>query len=294
MTTKEKPQYPFTISSEVERLQKQHAWVNHVLKNKIVFAPVPLDKEGLKVLDVGCADGILLRDIQKQVPSSAQLVGVDIEDSFFPASDDGIRYEVYNLCESPTEGLTGLFDLTHMRYVMAAAGKVGYQKAVENLVGMYLQLRLSIADPNLPLKATLAPGGWLQIHELDFSLNGRSDAGPAWKDVNKVFGGMFDAMGMGSDFVSKLPEAFETAGLVNVSSETVHLPTVKLLNDDELAEESRQAFVMTIPNIIQGAKMFKADIPESTYENLPERFEKEVKEQGAVFRTKIIIGQKPA
>ncbi|KAM0287602.1 hypothetical protein ACHAO9_007632 [Fusarium lateritium] len=270
MTTKEKPQYPFTISSEVERLQKQHAWVNHVLKNKIVFAPVPLDKEGLKVLDVGCADGILLRDIQKQVPSSAQLVGVDIEDSFFPASDDGIRYEVYNLCESPTEGLTGLFDLTHMRYVMAAAGKVGYQKAVENLVG-----------------------GWLQIHELDFSLNGRSDAGPAWKDVNKVFGGMFDAMGMGSDFVSKLPEAFETAGLVNVSSETVHLPTGKLLNDDELAEESRQAFVMTIP-IIQGAKMFKADIPESTYENLPERFEKEVKEQGAVFRTKIIIGQKPA
>ncbi|KAM0475443.1 hypothetical protein ACHAP7_007342 [Fusarium lateritium] len=285
MTTKEKPQYPFTISSEVERLQKQHAWVNHVLKNKIVFAPVPLDKEGLKILDVGCADGtaiiqkrksvwltrvlgILLRDIQKQVPSSAQLVGVDIEDSFFPASDDGIRYEVYNLCESPTEGLTGLFDLTHMRYVMAAAGKVGYQKAVENLVG-----------------------GWLQIHELDFSLNGRSDAGPAWKDVNKVFGGMFDAMGMGSDFVSKLPEAFETAGLVNVSSETVHLPTGKLLNDDELAEESRQAFVMTIPNIIQGAK---TDIPESTYENLPERFEKEVKEQGAVFRTKIIIGQKPA
>ncbi|KAM0266803.1 hypothetical protein ACHAPA_006580 [Fusarium lateritium] len=276
MTMKEKPQYPFTISSEVERLQKQHAWVNHVLKSKIVFAPVPLDKEGLNILDVGCADGILLRDIQKQVPSSAQLVGVDIEDSFFPASDDGIRYEVYNLCESPTEGLTGSFDLTHMRYVMAAAGKVGYQKAVENLV------------------ATLAPGGWLQIHELDFSLDGRSDAGPAWKDVNKVFGGMFDAMGMGSDFVSKLPEAFETAGLVNVSSETVHLPTGKLLNDDELAEESRQAFVMTIPNIIQGAKMFKADIPESTYENLPERFEKEVKEQGAVFRTKIIIGQKPA
>ncbi|CAJ0554695.1 Ff.00g132080.m01.CDS01 [Fusarium sp. VM40] len=276
MTMKDKPQYPFTISSEVDRLQKQHTWINHVLKNKIVFAPVPLDKEGLKILDVGCADGILLRDIQKQVPSSAQLVGVDIEDSFFPVSDSGIKYEVYDLCESPNEGLTEVFDLTHMRYVMAAAGRVGYQKAVENLV------------------ATLAPGGWLQVHELDFSLDGRSDAGPAWKDVNTVFGGMFDAMGMGSDFVSKLPEAFKTAGLVNVSSETILLPTGKLLNDEELAEKSRQAFVMTIPNIIQGAKMFKADIPESTYENLPERFEKEVKEQGAVFRTKIIIGQKPA
>jgi hypothetical protein len=198
--------------------------------------------------------GILLRDIQKQVPSSAQFVGVDIEDSFFPASDDGIRYEVYDLCESPNEGLTEAFDLTHMRYVMAAAGRIGYQKAVENLVGMYLQLKLSIADTNLQLKATVAPGGWLQVHELDFSLDGRSDAGPAWKDVNTVFGGMFDAMGMGSDFVNKLPGAFETAGLVDVSSETIHLPTGKLLNDDELAEKSRQAFVMTIPNIIQGAK----------------------------------------
>ncbi|KAI6765713.1 hypothetical protein HG530_006783 [Fusarium avenaceum] len=269
-------QYPFPIISEVDRLQKQHTWVNHVLKNKIIFAPVPLNKEGLKILDVGCADGLLLRDIQKQVSSSAQLVGVDIEDSFFPASDDGIRYEVYDLCESPNEGLTEAFDLTHVRYVMAAAGRIGCQKAVENLV------------------VTLAPGGWLQVHELDFSLDGRSDAGPAWKDVNTVLEGMFNAIGMGSDFVSKLPEAFEATGLVNVSSETIHLPTGKLLNDDELAEKSRQAFVLTIPGIIQGAKMFKADIPESTYENLPERFEKEVKEQGAVFRAKIIIGQKPA
>jgi hypothetical protein len=137
---------------------------------------------------------------------------------------------------------------------MAAAGRVGYQKAVENLVGMYLQLKLNIADTNLRLKATLTPGGWLQVHELDFSLDGRSDTGPAWKDVNTVFGGMFDAMGMGSDFISKLPEAFKAAGLVSISSETIHLPTGKLLNDDELAEKSRQTFVMTIPNIIQGAR----------------------------------------
>lgn len=53
-------QYPFPIISEVDRLQKQHTWVNHVLKNKIIFAPVPLNKEGLKILDVGCADGAVI------------------------------------------------------------------------------------------------------------------------------------------------------------------------------------------------------------------------------------------
>ncbi|KAF9771372.1 hypothetical protein IL306_010999 [Fusarium sp. DS 682] len=105
MTSKDKANYPWEISREVERLQKQHAWVQRCLDNKIVFAPVPLDKEGLKVLDVGCADGILLRDLKKQVSPSAQLVGVDIVEAFLPPSEEGIRYEVYDLCEPPRTDL---------------------------------------------------------------------------------------------------------------------------------------------------------------------------------------------
>lgn len=42
---------------EVERLRKQHAWLQICLKNKIVFAPIDLEKPGLRILDVGCADG---------------------------------------------------------------------------------------------------------------------------------------------------------------------------------------------------------------------------------------------
>jgi hypothetical protein len=43
---------------EVERLQKQHAWMRACLKGKLIFAPVDLQKPDLKVLDVGCADGM--------------------------------------------------------------------------------------------------------------------------------------------------------------------------------------------------------------------------------------------
>lgn len=57
MASKNKADYPWEISREVERLQKQHAWVQRCLNGKIVFAPITLDKEGLKILDVGCADG---------------------------------------------------------------------------------------------------------------------------------------------------------------------------------------------------------------------------------------------
>lgn len=57
MSTKNKADYPWEITREVERLQKQHTWVQRCLDNKIVFAPMTLDKEGLKILDVGCANG---------------------------------------------------------------------------------------------------------------------------------------------------------------------------------------------------------------------------------------------
>lgn len=58
MSTEAEPQYLLKESNrEVERLQKQHAWFQRCLNNQMVFAPVDLNKEELKVLDVGCADG---------------------------------------------------------------------------------------------------------------------------------------------------------------------------------------------------------------------------------------------
>ncbi|KAF5691817.1 beta-glucosidase [Fusarium denticulatum] len=276
MSSENKADYPWEISREVERLQKQHAWVQRCLDSKIVFAPIPLDKEGLRILDVGCADGVLLRDLKKQVSPSAQLVGADIVEAFLPASERGIRFEVYDLCESPREQLVGAFDLTHMRYSILGAAKVGYQKAIDNLA------------------STAAPRGWLQVHELDFDLTDRPNVGPAWRDVSNLIAAMFDGMGMGSDCIRKLPGAFEVAGLENVTVHSVDLPMGKLLGDDEAAELSWQPFVITIPSLLEGAKALGVQLPNSTYENLAERFEKEVKEKGAMFRALVTIGQKPA
>ncbi|KAF5567415.1 hypothetical protein FPHYL_3318 [Fusarium phyllophilum] len=216
--------------------------------------------------------GVSLRDLKKQVSPSAQLVGADIVEAFLPGSEGGICFEVYGLCESPRDQLVGAFDLTHMRYSILGAAKVGYQKAI----------------------ATVAPGGWLQVHELDFDLTDRPNVGPAWRDVSNLIAAMFDGMGMGSDCIRKLPGAFETAGLVNVTVHSVDLPMGKLLGDDEAAELSWQPFVITIPSLIEGAKALGVQLPNSTYENLAERFEKEVKEEGAMFRALVTIGQKPA
>jgi hypothetical protein len=61
-------------------------------------------------------------------------------------------------------------------------------------------------------------------------------------------------MGMVSDLVDRLPEAFKTAGLEHVNAETVELPMGKRLGDEEAAEMSLQPFLLTIPSLIQGAK----------------------------------------
>jgi hypothetical protein len=53
------------------------------------------------------------------------------------------------------------------------------------------------------------------------------------------------------------------------------------------------------PNTIGFAKSDRVetglgiDIPESSYDRLPERFEDEAMKQGVVFRCLVIVGQKP-
>ncbi|CAI6081756.1 unnamed protein product [Clonostachys chloroleuca] len=267
---------------EVERLQKQHRWIQSCLKGKIVFAPVELDKSSLRVLDVGCADGTLLRDLQKQVSPSAQLVGSDVMGPFLPTSPQGnIRYVQADICEPPTGDLAGSFDLTHVRYVLPGCARVGLDTAVANLA------------------ATLAPGGWLQIQEMNVDPN-RPDAGPAWQDVNSILSGMFAKIGMGSQFTLLIADSMKKAGLANVSVETIDLPMGKLIEGEQQRKDSIEPFKITIPVISQAAKEpnnvetgLGVELPESTYDRLPERFQDEAMNQGVVFRCLVIVGQKP-
>ncbi|KAF4971586.1 hypothetical protein FSARC_1618 [Fusarium sarcochroum] len=239
---------------------------------EVLFAPVQLDKEGLRVLDVGCADETLLRGLQKDVPSSAQLVGADVMKSFFPPSKGNISFQVYDVCDPPSEELKEAFDLTHIRYILSGSSKVGFSQAVKNLA---------------------APGGWLQVQEMDLDPN-RPVAGPAWKDVNSCIAGIIDAVAVGADYFTRLDKAFEDAALENISIQTVDLPMGKLLDDEDAARESWEPWVLVLPNIIETARSSNTDLPDSTFDNFYERFQKETFEQGALFRSIIVTGQKAA
>ncbi|KAF6806395.1 methyltransferase [Colletotrichum sojae] len=257
---------------EVERLRKQHRWLGACLKEKIVFAPVDLGDASLKVLDVGC---ILLRDLRKEIAPSAQLVGLDYMASFLHDSPDGnIRYVTGDACEKPAGDLVGAFGLTHVRFVLPGCGSVGADRVVANLA------------------ETLAPGGWLQIQEMDLSA-GRTSDPSALNDVLDLFEAVFEGGGMGGRFSAKLGESLSKAGLENVTLRSVELRVGRRLAADEgLRRLSVEPFKMTIPTLVGTAKAMGADLPESVFDELEERFEEEMLETGGTFGAFIAYGQR--
>lgn len=60
MSSEDNPEYMLeSTGHELDRLHKQHAWYMLCHNNRIVYAPIQLTTPGLRILDVGCADGEL-------------------------------------------------------------------------------------------------------------------------------------------------------------------------------------------------------------------------------------------
>lgn len=75
---------------------------------------------------------------------TAKLVGVDIMSSFLPKSSQGnISFALGDVGEPPVPERTGVFDLTHVRFLLAWALTAGIDKVIQNLAGTHL--------PSLPL-----------------------------------------------------------------------------------------------------------------------------------------------
>ncbi|KAK1541169.1 methyltransferase [Colletotrichum paranaense] len=263
------------VQAELTRLQVQHRWIQMCLKDKIVFAPVNTTNGGLRILDMGCADGTLLRDLQKQVPPSAHMVGADVSTIFLPTSAQGnIRYVTHDVCDPPAGDLKGQFDLTHVRNVLHSAHRSGIEQAIANL-----------AD-------TLAPGGWLQIMELDISPD-QPNQPQSLKDLIHIIGTMFEKQGMDRKYASKIPEAMKVAGLQNVKVERVECGIGKVHGDEAAVKSSIEPFMHTIPLVARNAQMLVPDMDPVIYTSLEERYTKEMTEQGGIFPANVFMAQKP-
>ncbi|KAH8669167.1 S-adenosyl-L-methionine-dependent methyltransferase [Xylariales sp. PMI_506] len=287
---------------ELDRLRKQHRWLQLCNGGKIVFAPVDLKKQGLKVLDVGCADGTLLRDLQEQVSPSAYLVGTDFMPSFVQAAKAlspnaaNLEYRVHDLSEPFPPDLISTFDLTHVRLVLPGVGRVGLEATVRNLLD------------------TVAPGGWLQVQEMH--LQPETAETQSMKDILSLFGALFKLAGLPENFSSKLQGIFQDVGLEDVTVQKIAAPLGKKLGlDMEGTKMCLEPFEVTIPSLIvanqgkakpssslptsENQRMqanrrgnLGSELPKSTTDNLKERFHTEMLETGGTFYNLVVSGRK--
>lgn len=129
--------------------------------------------------------------------------------------------------------MQGSFDLAHVRYVLAGTGKVGIEAAVRNIVG------------------TLASGGWLQVQDLDISLDAPGYTS-AIRDFMLVMNKFFEKVGVGH-FFSRLGDVFKSVGLENVSVRTVEFPVGRREPNEIIAANSIDHLKITINSAVTAA-----------------------------------------
>ena len=178
--------------------------------------------------------GLLLRDLQTRVSPTTELVGTDIMPSFLQVAEQheggNIRYVLHDINEPFPQDFQGHFDLTHVRVMLAAAAQTGLKAAVRNLID------------------TVAPGGWLQVQEVDTAEDDPAYS-PTTKDFITLLRGLFSMIGLGPDFCAELEGLFREAGLEEVSSQKIELPLGKRLGDNRQARASIDVFKFTIQSL---------------------------------------------
>jgi hypothetical protein len=97
------------------------------------------------------------------------------------------------------------------------------------------------------LVATLAPGGWLQVQELDVMDHGVKSAA---SDMKTIIRELYKSVGTSLDFRNGLEGAFRDAGLEEVSVRTAALPVGRKLGSDEAAKMSIGPMKMSISSLV--------------------------------------------
>jgi SAM-dependent methyltransferase len=182
-----------------------HAWTGE--RDRMALAEALLDpvsirqlesigvREGMRCLEVGAGAGSMARWLAARAGKDGRVLATDIEPRFL---DSGAGYEIrrHDIVSDPP--LRAEFDLAHARLVLQHVPDKG--RAVANLA------------------ATVVPGGWLLVEELDFTTSGA--AGPhgarSFARVERAMHRYLADGGFDPAFGRRLPGRFRAAGLVDV------------------------------------------------------------------------------
>ncbi|KAJ7685451.1 S-adenosyl-L-methionine-dependent methyltransferase [Mycena polygramma] len=190
-----------TDGVERQRLLLQHHTLKSLFENRILLAPVSLDRSD-KMLEIGTGPGLWVMDFATTLDPSVPIVAVDIESRLFPtAPPKNIEFRVESVMNLPAEW-SDTFSFVHQRLLILALQEPQWHKDVQEI---YRVLR---------------PGGWVQLAECTPWHEGKYPGKPCMEKLTAIYRRVAEARGLYVDCAYHIPKMLEEAGFVEIQSES--------------------------------------------------------------------------
>ncbi|KAF3389006.1 hypothetical protein F1880_003265 [Penicillium rolfsii] len=224
---------------EYDRLRTQHELVKTAMHGKLLYSPINLQRDNLRILDSATAQGTWLIDLAQSVPASATLIGTDIAPQhFIPAEERprNIQLSAHSIFDTWPEEFQESFDVVHQRFVLTVCSNETAQDAIEKLF------------------ACVKPGGWIELHEGDMLSIQDGPEYPAFTRFRDVMVNAWAAIGNQPTPGKFLVPWLKAAGAVNIQQEVQTIYIGAAAEDKEQGERA----VLVMLHLLDGMKKMLA------------------------------------
>lgn len=202
---------------------------------------------------------------------------IDIESRLFPhKSKENVHFSVNSITKLPADW-ADKFRLVHQRMLIGGLPEASWKVAL------------------LEIHRALIPGGWAQLMEYPFKVDGGWDVGPCSRKMMTMMAALCDRMTFINNLDERLPSLVQDAGFVNIQRVEKAIPVGNWAGQDgvDMALNCVQACIGLRGPILKFGG-FGVVASETEFNALLDGMEKEWAETPkALFRVAVVTCQKP-
>ncbi|KAI1460476.1 S-adenosyl-L-methionine-dependent methyltransferase [Annulohypoxylon moriforme] len=266
-----------SFEAENKRLEQGSETLRAYMNGNVFLAPIDTARSNLRVLDSAASNGYWLSQIQAALKDSASatLIGTDLQNRFPDPPRQGISLRIQNINAPWPEEWKGSFDYVHQALVLFQAGTK--QREAVAAIGELVK-----------------PGGWIELMEPEYEK--KDGDGKAFGEFQDMMAELWGMRGVKSDFAKGVEGLVKQAGFVDVREELLPVGIGPMHKDPKMREVSVESTVGGGRNIVTAEKLIPGglrSISKEDFKTWPDRFEKELRTEGAIFHMRVVYGRKP-
>ncbi|KAI0899479.1 S-adenosyl-L-methionine-dependent methyltransferase [Annulohypoxylon nitens] len=266
-----------SFAAENKRLEQGTQTIRAYMNGNVFLAPIDTARSNLRVLDSAAGNGYWLSQFQAALkdPASATLIGTDLQDRFPDPPRPGISMHIQDINAPWPEPWKQSFDFVHQTLVLFQAGTK--QREAVSALGELVK-----------------PGGWIELMEPEYEKGDNVEV--AYGQFHDMMQELWAMRGTKWDFAKGIEGLVKEAGFEEVVSTVLMVGMGPKHRDPEMREVSVQSTVGGARNIVTAGKLIPGglkSISKEDFETWIDRFEEELKTEGAYFPMRVVYGRKP-